>query len=341
MRRLRLLLALIFFSMGCHAQKAIQIIDGIYIERDTLSFPIKNETIVENDVIVFDIPGFGDFLTENQILLKDVRILFNNIPIPEFAAYVENMESGVVRFQFLEDALGQESRKLLYNLQDGATKEIQLGIKAGENAVNYPIRVKVFFADIKDWSTIGLVLIVGFILFFLIIVFQFPSLIKDSLPFVSDAVTARFQASYSFGKTQMAFWTFIVVSSFIYIWAYTTDLNSINTTALILLGISSTTLAAASAVSKQKEIAAAGNGTAGELVESRLTTGSFFKDILSDAYGININRFQVFIFNVVFGVAFIRSVIFDYSMPLFDETQLLLLGISNGTYVFLKTTESK
>lgn len=335
-----LILPFLIAGASC-AQTIVVTIDGVYIERDSLSASVKDRAIEDGDIIAFDIPGFGDLLTQDRILLKDVVLLFNNIPLPEFTAYVENMESGVVRFEFFEDALTQENRKLLYNLKDGATKEIQLGIKAGNTSINYPPRANIFFEDVKYWSKIGWILIVAFLLFFLVIIIKYKSLVKDSLPFVDSGELTRNKATYSFGKTQMAFWTFIVISSFIYIWAFTTDLNSINDTALILLGISSITLAAGSVVNSQKEDKAVANNSEAALVESRLSEGSFFKDILSDANGISINRFQAFIFNIVFGVAFMKSVIYDYSMPEFDETQLLLLGLSNGTYVFLKNTEKK
>src|SRR5688572_6802995 len=95
--RLTFLLVLVMFSWNGQAQSVIETIDGIYIERDTSSFPVKNQTILDGDIIAFDIPGFGDLLSANRILLKDVKLLFDNIPVPEFHAYVENLESGVVR----------------------------------------------------------------------------------------------------------------------------------------------------------------------------------------------------------------------------------------------------
>jgi len=72
-----------------------------------------------------------------------------------------------------------------------------------------------------------------------------------------------------------------------------------------------------------------------------MTNQSFLKDILSDNQGISIHRLQSFVFNVIYGVVFIKSVVFDYAMPEFGSVELLLLGISNGTYAFNKKSETK
>ncbi|AYB32186.1 hypothetical protein [Chryseolinea soli] len=343
-KQVYLILLLWLIALGSQAQKTkIEAIDEVYIERDTLSFPIQGQVIKDGDVIAFDIPAFGDFMSDNHILLQDVHMMFNSIVLSEFPAFVESLESGVVRFEFSEDGLSEENRRLLYNLKGGATKKIKLGIKAGDTSINFGHQSQMFFSDIDLWGWVGWVMVGGFFLFFLVMIYRFDSLLRDELPNEVNSETAKGKSgAFSFGKSQMAFWTFIIIASFIYIWAFTTDLHSINATALILLGISSSTLAAAATLDNQKTKEAEKDDKAmKDLIESRTSRRNFFKDILSDKNGMNINRFQVFIFNIVFGVAFIKSVTLDYSMPTFDETQLLLLGLSNGTYVLLKTTEKK
>ena len=65
----------------------------------------------------------------------------------------------------------------------------------------------------------------------------------------------------------------------------------------------------------------------------------FFVDILSDANGLSFYRFQVFIWTLVLGGFFIWHVANELSMPEFDTTLLLLMGISNGTYIGFKIPE--
>ena len=62
-------------------------------------------------------------------------------------------------------------------------------------------------------------------------------------------------------------------------------------------------------------------------------------DILSDANGLSFYRFQVFIWTIILGGFFIWHVANMLSMPEFDNTLLLLMGISNGTYLGFKIPE--
>jgi hypothetical protein len=65
----------------------------------------------------------------------------------------------------------------------------------------------------------------------------------------------------------------------------------------------------------------------------------FFRDIISDHNNVSIHRFQMVVWTLVLGVFFLRSVTKSLSMPQFDDSMLILMGISNGTYLGLKIPE--
>ncbi|KAA5532149.1 hypothetical protein F0919_15220 [Taibaiella lutea] len=81
----------------------------------------------------------------------------------------------------------------------------------------------------------------------------------------------------------------------------------------------------------------------------------FWLDILSDNNGISIHRLQALVFNLLFGTWFIYQSILHLKgvgastpletlssiMPVISKNNLILLGLSAGTYVALKTTENK
>jgi hypothetical protein len=398
--RVLLMLAFMLPIIDCIAQPEIVTIDGIYIERDTLDgkkklttrqFRLNEEAIIDGDVIAFDIPGFGEYLEEIKVSMSDIVLLIEDISITEIPAYIENAESGIVRFEFTDEDLTVEHRQLLYNRKGGAVKKLRLGIKAGENIMlYYSPKAHFYFESMKNWEKIGLFMIVGFVLLFAALIISFPTILKESIPAglrsafnsiaspASDADSPKptsifaglqkniqSKLAYSFSKSQLVFWTLIILSSFVYIWALTDDFNPINTTALILLGISSATSAAGSIINDRQEVAATSTPetevtvttpttevvtTRTEIpqvqsvvafLESRLTNNGFFKDILSDNEGISIHRVQSFGFNIIYGIIFLKSVVLDYTMPTFGEVELLLLGISNGTYAFLKSSETK
>jgi len=68
---------------------------------------------------------------------------------------------------------------------------------------------------------------------------------------------------------------------------------------------------------------------------------NYFTDILSDANGISLNRFQFFVWTIVFGLMFVYTVITSLQMLTLDDKWLLLMGISGGTYLGFKFPTQK
>lgn len=150
---------------------------------------------------------------------------------------------------------------------------------------------------------------------------------------------------YSWSRVQLAWWTVIVLSAFIAIVLDTNKAPTLSTSTVILLGIS----AATSAVARTIDVATPANippPAPGTTERSNMVL-----DILSDQNSVSIPRFQTVVFNLVFGIWFITSVLenlvnppkgdIDLIMPGIATTNLVLLGLSSATYAALKTTENK
>ncbi len=214
-----------------------------------------------------------------------------------------------------------------------------LGIKFDEtNIIYYNESACIYFHEIKTWGSFGWVLIVLFFGFFALLILTNNNMLKDSLDHLPDKEGKV--PCYSFSKSQFAFWSFIVISSFIYIWGFTGDLQSINATALILLGITTATISTSNLISKSSTADSKLASYAKFRDANSTSKNNFFRDILSDKNGMSIQRLQAVAFNIIFGIAFFKEVIIDYTMPEFSGTQLILLGLSNGTYAFLKKSEN-
>lgn len=153
---------------------------------------------------------------------------------------------------------------------------------------------------------------------------------------------------YSLSLFQMAFWSFLIVAAYLFIWMITEELDTITGSVLALLGIGSSTALAAALIDKEKPTpAAADGGEAPPLaapppppVKAAVSEG-FLRDILSDAEGISLYRFQLFAWTLVLGVIFVASVYDGLQMPQFNPTLLGLMGISSGTYLGFKVPESR
>ena len=134
--------------------------------------------------------------------------------------------------------------------------------------------------------------------------------------------------SFSLGRVQMAFWFVLVVLAFLFIWLTTGDTPALSTSTLALLGIGSGTALGGAVIDDSNN-------------EPASTSEGFLKDLLTNADGYGFHRVQMLIWTVVLGVTFVTAVMATLSMPVFDNTLLVLMGISSGTYLGFKFTEQK
>ncbi|MBN8838129.1 MAG: hypothetical protein J0I09_12775 [Sphingobacteriia bacterium] len=136
---------------------------------------------------------------------------------------------------------------------------------------------------------------------------------------------------YSLGRSQLLYWSLLFTYGYLFLCSWQGSLPFVPSSMLIILGISITTTAASRVVDIAKN----------DESIPQLTGKSqgFFIDILSDDKSISVQRFQNVIFNIIFGVLFIQKVALEHKIPDFDETVLVLIGISSGSYAVLKTTD--
>jgi len=152
---------------------------------------------------------------------------------------------------------------------------------------------------------------------------------------------------YSFSKSQLVWWLWIIFSCFGGYYFCTNEIPVPNATILWVLGISGAT----TAVAMGTDMMNASNNVWRKVmvVEKRKILVTFLKEILSDANGLSIYRLQALLFNLLYGVIFLSTVIHNLEVspqnatvfPDFDSNIRYLLIISNGTYAVLRTTETK
>lgn len=132
---------------------------------------------------------------------------------------------------------------------------------------------------------------------------------------------------FSLARSQMAFWFFMVIASFIFIWM-TTGGTSVSSSVLVLIGISAGTALGATAIDS------------GRPDEPAQESNGFLNDILSEGKGITFHRFQIVVWTLVLGIVFFRSLITSLTMMDFSTNLLTLMGISSGTYLGMKLPTS-
>jgi hypothetical protein len=145
------------------------------------------------------------------------------------------------------------------------------------------------------------------------------------------------ERSYSYARVQLFWWTMIILTLYIYFFAFTGMLLPLNSTAVILLGAGIAVYSGGKVIDTRQQTSLGG-------AKPEHKTEGLLNDILSDENGVTIHRFQSVLFNLVFGVGyfltFLKNVKFClYPFPDFSEWQFALLGISSAAYLGLKTTE--
>lgn len=141
------------------------------------------------------------------------------------------------------------------------------------------------------------------------------------------------QRPFSLARWQMAFWFFLVVLGYIFVWMITGELDTITSSILALIGIGAGTALGAALIETKPSGANASPNAPPQ------TTRGFVRDLLDDGNGVSLHRFQMFVWTLVLGIIFVDSVYKDLSMPEFSATLLGLMGISSGTYLGFKIPE--
>lgn len=183
---------------------------------------------------------------------------------------------------------------------------------------------------------------------------------------------------FSLSKVQAAIWFFIILGAYILIVGVTHDLSgTVNATALTLMGIGAATVVGSAAIQNNQSVAVdaakqadvarqlasqlkelkaslvAKKGTPDERVIAKALSDTewafkratnqslgLWSDIISDANGVNFHRFQMAAWTIVLAFVFAVAVTRVLAMPDFDNTLLALQGLSAGTFLGLKITES-
>lgn len=228
------------------------------------------------------------------------------------------------------------------------------------------------------WLIVGVVLLALATGIFIFLLFHGGVIREPALPIRDDGLPP-----VSLGRCQMAFWFFLVITAFFFLWLVTGrgDLDTINPTVLTLTGISAATALGAAFITsntadpeaaakppprnypgeiraaKEKIIAAKRAGDKQTEQDARKLVGKLSKelkdwrrlhwnqwmlDLLSEENDmskpqiISFHRFQIIVWTLVLGVVFCSEVLTKLSMPTFDSTLLILMGISSGTYLGFK-----
>ncbi|OFY65764.1 MAG: hypothetical protein A3H98_10475 [Bacteroidetes bacterium RIFCSPLOWO2_02_FULL_36_8] len=137
---------------------------------------------------------------------------------------------------------------------------------------------------------------------------------------------------FSLSRVQLAVWTTIISCCYIYLALCGACTLEINSTALILMGISAGTTTLASTIDKSQET---------QLRHQNEPSKGFLMDIMCDNNGISVHRFQNIVWTVIAIATYLCYIELSVcKLPDLDGTLIAMTGISSSAYLGLKINEN-
>jgi hypothetical protein len=161
-------------------------------------------------------------------------------------------DKGNIFFILKRSDKSKESWRYLVKQRDnffGGKVDVSVGVEGG-----VPIASdKEIYLDFIPayWFYICAIPIVLFLTYF-IKLSACSNIIRDLGPAPPESSAKKITKAFSIGRTQMAFWFFLIVASYIYLYLTTGELNTITGSVLVLMGISAGTAIGASLIDKNK-----------------------------------------------------------------------------------------
>lgn len=270
-------------------------------------------------IVVVKVDKLEELRDQETAKSKKLILFINDIPIKGLVRQSMNLSNNELRFLLTRDNNTKSSWDQLIcrpRMQNKAA--ITVGFDD-----DYSIPTKVIDANAMTFDIVNPLGFGGWVLFTAALAFLVIYLGRKT-PLLR---CAGLNSSFSLAYSQMAFWTFFVCSGYVLIYLITLEMPDLNTSMLILMGLSAGTALSGKVIDLNKPVPQ--------------TSGNFLNDILRDVDGYTVARLQIFIWTIIMGVIFISNVYSKLAMPEFGVTLLTLMGISSGTYLGFKFPETK
>ncbi len=303
-------------------------------------------------VVLVKVEKLPAFLESTGVRCENLTLFINDVPIQGMAPDSCDLADGRARFTLVRDEESAAAWRQLFTEPWEFTSKVSLSLGPHER-ISWPSQVEGLELVIlpRFWVNayfIGLALAVVLVVW----LSSRTALLRAR----GEGMAEGDRGPYSLARFQLAFWGFLVIAAYIFIWMITGELDTITGSVLALLGIGSGTALGAAMIDqgkaeKDKEETAASAAAAAEAAPAAtpapapkkvraVSSRGFLKDVLSDEGGVSIHRLQLFVWTIVLGIIFCTVVYGSLEMPQFSSTLLGLMGISSGTYLGLKVPET-
>jgi hypothetical protein len=288
-----------------------------------------------DDLMSVHVQNFSALLKETNQSCSAIILFIDGMAVKGLQPHSCDPNSGHVRYHLLRTRQSEEVWRMLLGSPSGYLRPVSISVGSTDQ-FSIPTNVTTFDLEVIPRGklfTFFAITALGLGVF--IWLCRNRGLIRSGQPGVPPV-----KQPYNLSLFQMAFWFFLVIVSYVFIWMINDELDTITDSILLLLGIGTGTALGASLIDKNKEPLPeqATIATPPEPGKPRESRG-FLVDLLNDEGGISLHRFQLFVWTLVLGVIFCGSVYNNLQMPEFSATLLGLMGLSSGTFLGFKLPE--
>lgn len=189
--------------------------------------------------------------------LHRIALYLDGLELKEVFGIPISVSDGILEYELKRTELSKGAWNVLLGSSKSSRREVLVSV-GSENAeavgasnpkIPPTMQLRVFY---RGWLYgTSIILLLALIVFWRIA--KTTNILRDVNP--PSPPTGKMKP-YSLGRTQMAFWFFLVVGSFIYIYLITGDYHTITDQALILIGIGTGTALGAAAIDSNKRTTA-------------------------------------------------------------------------------------
>lgn len=202
-----------------------------------------------NDWIILDVENLSQLTAKAGG--KPLQLYINGLPLKGLTPYQLRQRAGSTKLRLLLERKDESSKEwsLLLGRPGARIRKVRVTLGVPDCGVGCTDIAEPAEMDLVVLRTGWLITYILLMLFLLYALFRYGTksgLLRDS---GTEPVEER---PFSLGRTQMAFWFFLVVAAFLFIWVVTGSLSSLNADVLTLMGISAGTGLAAVLVDSNK-----------------------------------------------------------------------------------------
>lgn len=276
------------------------------------------------DTLEFTILNIEQLFTK-RTLANPIILYANRLPLEGITGHFREGDLKKVEFILERSAVDHPDWNAI--LRTGfieKTLYVSVGLKDASIVTETAVPINFYLRSLRELIPfLFLVIVIGGLSFYLVF--------KKGLLRVNTGG----DNSFSLSTIHLFFWTTIILISYFVIWYTCNDINALEPSCLILIGISAGTASAGTIINNSLK-----KNQSPDPADVHKSEG-FFNDIFSENGAISIHRYQIVVFNLAVGVFFLYNVFSELKMPVLNETILTLLGISSATYASLKAIQVK